>query len=254
MKNGEELVTKQKQEQILKLVTHSFYKELMNYGVDASDIVTVSVNLLDHITNSDQYIAGNIEYFNTIFKLENVNDAWKEKKELSFNGVTIKPLAEEQIPQVKIWLDSPEIAHTFIGLFPKNPDLLIDHMIRQKDHQYFAIFYERVNFVGVIGAEKVESNAKKLEMKKFIGNLNFRGKGIGKKATFLFLYYVFMILNFNKVYIYSIDTNITNINLNSKFGFGLEGILYEEVYLNGQFMDVLRMSLLKETWLDIFGN
>jgi len=37
----------------------------------------------------------------------------------------------------------------------------------------------------------MESN--KLEMKKLIGNTNVQGKGIGKMATFLFLYYSFFI-------------------------------------------------------------
>lgn len=254
MKNGDDLVAKQKQEQILKLVTHSFYKELMNYGVDASDIVTVSVNLLDHITGSNGQAAGNNEYFNTLFKLEDIQDSWKEKRELSINGVSIKPLVKEQISQVKMWLDSPVIANTFISFFPKNKELLADYMIGQKEHQYFAIYYDKTNFVGIIGAEKIETQFKKLEMKKFIGDHNYRGKGIGKKATFLFLYYVFMILNFNKVYIYSIDTNITNINLNSRFGFGLEGILFDEVCFNGEYMDVLRMGLLKDTWLEIFNS
>lgn len=252
MNNGIDLINKQKQEQILKLVTHSFYKELMNYGVDSSDIVTVSVNLLDHITNSQNYTSGAIDYYNTMLKVEDIKDFWKERKELSYDGVTIKPVQEEHIPKLGEWVQTPEIQNTFIGLFPKNTNLLSQYLLAKEDRFYFVIIFDNKHLIGAIGAENIDPNFRKLEMKKFIGDQNFRGKGIGKMATFLFLYYAFDILNFNKVYIYSMDTNIKNINLNSKFGFGLEGILYDEVRLNGKFMDVLRMGLLKETWEEIF--
>jgi len=91
-------------------------------------------------------------------------------------------------------------------------------------------------------------------MKKLIGAAEFRQKGIGKRATFLFLYYAFETLKYNKVYIHSLDTNLNNINLNNKFGFNLEGILYKEVLLSGKYRDVMRMGLLRDTWLAIFSD
>ncbi len=47
-------LTKEKQNQILKLVTKSFYRELSSYGVQTSDIVKFSVNLLDYVTSSKE--------------------------------------------------------------------------------------------------------------------------------------------------------------------------------------------------------
>jgi len=89
-------------------------------------------------------------------------------------------------------------------------------------------------------------------MKKFIGEKKYRGKGIGKSATFLFLYYVFNVLKYNKVFIHSMDTNIKNVNLNSHFGFSLEGLLYKEVAVGGVFHDVIRMGLLGKKWQQLF--
>ena len=89
-------------------------------------------------------------------------------------------------------------------------------------------------------------------MKKFIGDRNFRGKGIGKTATFLWLHHIFDRLDFHKVFIYSLNSNIRNINLNSQLGFELEGILAEDALLDGKYHDVARMSLLKSKWLEHF--
>jgi RimJ/RimL family protein N-acetyltransferase len=246
-------LSKQKQEQMLKLVTHSFYKELKNYGVDSSDIVTVSVNLLDHITNADSINSNGTEYYNNLFKIDDIKDEWEKKGQLSIKDVQIKPLLGNQIAQVCEWLKISNIGSTFIGQFPKDEIRLADYLIEKGDHKYFSINSHNNAFVGVIGAENIDHNFKKLEMKKFIGNLDYQGKGIGKLATFLFLYFTFIKMKFNKVYIHSMDTNIKNINLNSKFGFGLEGILYGEVLLDNKFHDVLRMGLLRNTWTEIFS-
>ena len=127
-------------------------------------------------------------------------------------------------------------------------------MLATPDRKYFAVYTEDEVFVGIVGAENIDETFRKLEMKKFIGARGYQGKGLGKAATFLFLYYAFKILNFNKVYIHSLDTNIKNINLNSKFGFELEGILYEEAHVGGMYKDVLRMGLLHNHWEAIFGK
>jgi RimJ/RimL family protein N-acetyltransferase len=58
----------------------------------------------------------------------------------------------------------------------------------------------------------------------------------------------------NKVYIHSRDINIRNINLNSRFGFELEGIFYEDLLVDGERRDVVRMALLKRTWLEVFSG
>jgi len=253
MENGLNEINKKKQEQMLKLVTNSFYKELKNYGVDASDIVTVSVNLLDHITDGNKSEEKESEYYNSFFTINAVVDKWNKANEISFNGVTIKQLQNHHIKQISKWLTDTDINQTFIGLMPKEENRLADYLIIRPDNKYFAIYYENEHFVGIIGAENIDHTFKKLEMKKMIGEQLFRGKGIAKSATFLFLYYTFNVMNFNKVYIHSLDTNIGNININSKFGFGLEGILYGEVFINEKFRDVLRMGLLKSTWDDIFS-
>jgi len=253
MENGFKEVNKKKQEQMLKLVTNSFYKELKNYGVDASDIVTVSVNLLDHITASNKTEEKGSAYYNDFFNVNAVVDKWNEQNAISFNGVTIKQLQKEHIKTVAKWLTNSDINQTFIGLMPKEEDRLAAYLLNKPEIKYFAIYFEGQQFVGIIGAENIDHNFKKLEMKKMIGDEEYRGKGIAKSATFLFLYYTFNIMRFNKVYIHSLDTNIGNININSKFGFGLEGIMYGEVFINGKYRDVLRMGLLKAAWDDIFS-
>ncbi len=252
--HSNEELEKIKLKQILKLVTHSFYKELVNYGVEANDIISVSTQLLDHVLQKNPPENNNGSYQGD-FKIGDIQDYWSEKKQLILKDVHIEPLSdEESVETVCHWLKQREISQTFIRFFPKEKVKLYDYLINNATRKYFSVKYLQTHFVGIIGAENIDKTNKKLEMKKFIGASDFRNRGIGKLSTFLFLYYVFEILDFNKIYIHSLDTNIKNINLNSKFGFELEGILYSEVLLNGKPRDVLRMGLLKPKWQTLFNG
>jgi RimJ/RimL family protein N-acetyltransferase len=244
---------KMKQQQIIKLVTHSFYKELVNYGVDTNDIINVSSQLLDHVLHKDAFQNNNGTYRDD-FNIGHVDDLWKEQRKLVLRDVHIEPLQTEDVPTICGWLKQREISQTFIRFFPKERTQLSEYLLKVKSRRYFAVKYLKEHLVGIIGGENIDEENMKLEMKKFIGASDFRNRGIGKLSTFLFLYYVFEILNYNKIYIHSLDTNIKNINLNSKFGFELEGILYSEVLIDGKPRDVLRMGLLKSRWQALFGD
>jgi RimJ/RimL family protein N-acetyltransferase len=63
-----------------------------------------------------------------------------------------------------------------------------------------------------------------------------------------------MIRNLNKVYIHSPDINIRNVNLNSRFGFELEGVFLNDIIVDEKQQDVLRMALFKPLWLQIFSD
>ncbi len=253
MKNLTNEIDDEKQNQLLKLVTNSFIKELKNYGVENKDIVKVSVNLLDYVTSAQEEQSSGNDSYNDIFKIRDIRNNFPANHMLSIKDVSLRPLDVDMLPKLAEWLAAPEIQQTLIRFFPKSITELEHYFFGRTPRKYFAVFYKQENYVGIIGADDINEAFKKLEMKKFIGDKNFIRKGIGKLATLLFLYYVFVKLRYNKVFIRSLDTNIKNINLNSKFGFELEGILYQEALIDNVFRDVLRMSLLRKRWMDTFG-
>jgi RimJ/RimL family protein N-acetyltransferase len=237
------------QEQMRKIVVKSFYKELINYGIQKKDIITISTYLLDCLM-SDSIVRKDNEYYNTHFSINDINDEWDTDKRLKLQDVSITPLMPAVYTQVAGWLRNPSIKYSFIHLFPESERELKEYF-EHSSRKYFCIYYNNEP-IGVIGADNIDKDSKKLEMKKFIGNADLQGKGIGKLATFLFLYYSFCIMKFNKIYIHSGDTNIRNINLNSKFGFELEGMFIEDVYIRNERRDVVRMGLQKSRWMEIF--
>ena len=244
----EELAERKKQ-QMLKLVTKSFFNELLKFGVDKNDLVTVSVYLLDHVTDQGDHFSASEDYYNELFRVTEVRED-KGGDALQYQNVVLRPVGKEHLGQLSDWLNADEVKKTYIGFFPKDTNNLQDYLIHDKSRHYFSICQDN-DFVGIIGAENIDRENLKLEMKKFV-HTAYSDKGIGKKATFLFLYYVFRLLNFNKVYIYTMDTNLKNINLNAKFGFELTGIHFQDVRIDGNFYDVLKMSLIRSRWDKIF--
>ena len=240
------------QEQMLKLITKGFYRELMNYGIMKKDVITVSSLLLDCLMKdlkTPSQCNGD-EYYNHLFTVGSVHDEWRAGRELSIKDIRITALRPEHHEQVAAWLSNPAIKYSFVPPFPDSK-MELTRYFEQPGRDYFAILYDREP-VGVIGADNVDDRSRKMEMKKFIGNTNLQGRGIGKYATFLFLYYAFVVREFDKVYLHSGDTNIRNIILNSKFGFELEGIFFDDVVVQDSKKDVVRMSLFKHRWLEIF--
>lgn len=238
------------QEQMLKIVTKSFYKELVNYGLPVKNIVSISTYLLDCVIKEKVPEKDN-EYYSRLFSIKSINDAWDPDKKLTLQDVSISPLMPGMYPQVAAWLRNPVIKYSFFQLFPES-DRELQEYFEHPSRSYFSIQYNN-ELVGVIGADNIDTGSKKLEMKKFIGNTGLQGKGIGKLATFLFLYFSFCILKVDKIYLHSGDTNIRNINLNSKFGFELEGLFFDDVCIKNEKHDIVRMGLLRSRWLDIFS-
>ena len=236
---------------MLKLVSKGFYNELINYGVQKEEILRVASHLLDNLMAKDTKPGAGIEYYNQIFTLASVQDDWRERKQLAVQHATLRPFEPTLINKVGQWLKNPAIRESFVPVFPED-ETLLQKYFTDPTRDYFGIYYNELP-VGIVGGENLDPVAGKLEMKKLVGESGLQGKGIGKRATFGFLYYAFMILNMNKVYIHSCDINIRNLNLNSRFGFELEGIFFEDVKVGGIRQDIVRMALFKSLWLQIFS-
>jgi RimJ/RimL family protein N-acetyltransferase len=247
-----EVAGKKQRDQMLKLVAKGFYNELVNYGVRKHEIVQVTSHLLDNLLAKEKKPAEGAEYYNGIFTLASVKDEWTDRKQLAVHQVVLRPLQLPDVSKIIGWLKVPAIRENFVPRFPENENELRKYFT-DPTREYFGVYYND-QLVGFVGGENIDLRAGKLEMKKLVGESGLQGKGIGKRATFGFLYYAFMIRNLNKVYIHSRDINMRNINLNSRFGFELEGVFLDDITVGDKHQDVVRMALFKSLWLQIFSS
>jgi RimJ/RimL family protein N-acetyltransferase len=246
----EAAVVDQRRDQMLKLVAKGFFNELVNYGVRKEEIVRVTSHLLDNLLAQQARRGGSLGAAQ--LDVDSVVDEWNEQRTLTVDQVQLRPLASVHVPLVARWLQTPSVREGFVPALPAADADLAAYFARP-EHDYFAIHWQGTP-VGFIGGENIDRASGKLEMKKLVGEPDLQGKGIGKRATFAFLYYAFMILGLHKVYIHSRDINVRNISLNNGFGFELEGVFLEDLRVGERRADVIRMALLKPLWAALFGH
>ena len=251
-RSDKEIAGKKQRDQLLKLVAKSFYNELTNYGVSDQEVIHMASHLLDNLLAKEKKPTEGVEYYNGIFTLASVKDEWADRKQLAIQHVTLRPLQVPDVSKVIVWLKVPAVRESFVPQFPESESELRKYFTHPT-REYFGVYYND-QLVGIVGGENIDLGAGKLEMKKLVGESGLQGKGIGKRATFGFLYYAFMVRNLNKIYIHSRDINMRNINLNSRFGFELEGVFLDDIAFGDKHQDVVRMALFKRLWLQIFSN
>lgn len=231
--------------QMLRLVTRSFCKEILDYGVSPRELVRVSGHVLEFVTSRADRPHLRTEGPFEQFRIERIRASGPAYE---MDGVSLDPLSEKHLPLLKEWVAREDIRNSMLVAYPTDMEDLWSHMAGP-DRSYHVVGF-RGEPAGLIGAEEIDRHSMRLEMRKLIGEPGLRGRGIGTRATFVWLHHVFDILEFNKVYIHTHDTNVRNINLNRSLGFELEGVLSQERLLRGRYVDILRMGLLRKSWID----
>lgn len=237
-------------EQMLRLVARGFHRELVNYGVREPEILTVAAHLLDNVMLKSPPASRQVEKYNEQFRIPDVQDEWRSERRYRLQGVTLAPLDPARSADVARWLENPKARESFVPRFPDSAAQLASYFAAP-EREYFAVEFEG-RFVGIVGAENIDTESSKLEMRKLVGDPGLRGRGIGKRATFLFLYHVFVSRRFHKVYLHTLDGNIRNLNLNGNLGFSLEGVFFDDVTINGDRKDLVRMALTEPAWRALF--
>ena len=100
--------------------------------------------------------------------------------------------------------------------------------------------------VGTIGLSHIDWRNRVAEFGWFlIGEVKYRNWGCGKEAIFLLLDYAFNHLNLNKIWLQTMTLNKAALAVYQKMGFQSDGILREQKFKNGEYIDVHLYGLLR---------
>ena len=108
---------------------------------------------------------------------------------------------------------------------------------------------ESGRLVGHIGLYYIDLIARKAEFSIYIGDMAFRGKGIGSDALRTLIKYGFEELNLNKIWC-EVYSNNAAVDIYRKVGFVDEGVLRQNAFKNGEYVDGIVLSLLNDEWLE----
>ena len=103
-------------------------------------------------------------------------------------------------------------------------------------------------FVGNLAFMTINQHDRSAEVGIAIGEKQYWGKGFGSEALTLLIEHGFNTLNLNRIFLHVYETNQRAVRSYEKTGFSIEGRLRQARYLNGRYVDVIIMSILKDEW------
>ncbi|SES45707.1 GNAT family N-acetyltransferase [Psychrobacillus sp. OK032] len=114
-----------------------------------------------------------------------------------------------------------------------------------------AILTEQRKHIGWIDLKNIDKLNKHAELGITVGNKNYWGKGYGLSAMREMLTWGFIELELNKIWLRVEIDNEKAIKSYKRMGYVDEGILRQDRLRNGEYVDRLRMSIIKSEFFNL---
>lgn len=146
---------------------------------------------------------------------------------------------------------------SFFSFFQNPPTIeseinYLERMIKSETDLMMVMESKEIHqFIGTVGLHELDWWNDNCRFGIIIFNKIFWGNGYAKESADLILDFAFSRLEINKIYLTPRLDNTRLIQIYEKLGFKPEGVLRQEYKVrSGQYLNLLRMSILKNEWLE----
>lgn len=172
--------------------------------------------------------------------------------------IRLRAVEREDLPRFVEWFHDPEVRaeislfmpmslaeeeHWYEGMLKQDP---IEHSLSIDVHQG-----EAWTHVGGCGLFDFEPQSRRMELGIIIGEKSAWDQGFGTDVARTLLRHAFDTLNLNRVVLRVFETNLRAMQVYKKIGFVEEGRLRQDHYIEGQYVDVVIMGILRVEWKSI---
>lgn len=172
---------------------------------------------------------------------------------LELNNIRLRKILYSDTNLIVKWRNSPGVLK---NLYFQNKITRDEHLSwmknfvdKEKCLQFIIEDMDLERAIGTVFIKNIDNINSKGEFGIFIGESFARGKGNGLKATKLIILYAFDQLNLNKIYLTVFKKNIAGIKSYRNSGFEVEGYLREEIKVDGEFEDIVFMSIFNKNYI-----
>ncbi len=167
----------------------------------------------------------------------------------------LRAIEKEDLPRFVAWLNDPEVTRHLVFHAPMS--LLQEEKwherVLQQDSAEQPLVIERDAAegwtpIGNISLMSIDWVNRSTELGIFIGEKAFWNQGYGGEAIELMLRFGFDNLNLNRIFLRVDETNLGGIHCYEHAGFILEGRQRQAKFEDGQYIDLLQMSVLRSEW------
>jgi len=173
--------------------------------------------------------------------------------------VRLRPFEERDLDHIMDWINDPEVTRTLlVGRYPMTRPMekaWLDERLKGSTSEVaFVIETLAGEYLGGIGYLHIMNLERHAELGIVIGRKSEWGKGYAREAMSLFVDYGFEQLNFNLIYLTVMPHNTRAHQIYASLGFREEGRLRQRTYRDGNYSDLISMSLHREEWLALRGD
>jgi len=167
-------------------------------------------------------------------------------------SIYLRPLEREDAATILPWVNDPEVRYNLLLHRPMNLKAeqdFIDRLQQSEDSAAFGIAVRETDrLIGCCGLHKIDYRIRQAAFGIFLGVKEEWGRGYGTEATRLVVEYAFGTLNLNRLWLHVFEDNARGLNAYEKVGFRKEGLLRQDHYREGQYLNTIVMGLLREEW------
>lgn len=153
------------------------------------------------------------------------------------------------------WINDPRVRHYSRNMIPHTIEEIKKWNEPQKERRMpnwvgFVIWHKQdKKAIGEVGFGRINWVNRNANLYGLIGEPDYWGKGIIVEAAKLVIDYGFGELNFHKIFAGVFSPNKRSLRAAEKLGFKKEGIIKEDLYVDGKYVDHHKFALFKEDWL-----
>ena len=176
--------------------------------------------------------------------------------------IRFRALEKTDLPMYVAWLNDPEVRQ---GIILHNPlsqteeENWYERMLKRPAEEHVMAIEVRLpdereeeakwKLIGSLAFENIDKRIAAAEFGILIGDKNYWNQGYGTEAVRLMVQFGFNTLNLNRIFLHVYESNPRAIRVYEKAGFTLEGRERQAQFKDGEYVDILRMSMLKSDYL-----
>jgi RimJ/RimL family protein N-acetyltransferase len=221
----------------IQAFAQTIHREAREYGFDIVSQVKLINALMDLAANSNAAAGGGATARHRFAGQQDVSGF-----PLRSTRLEIRKAEHSDIDLIEGWCQGGYGGHFLLSCATaQRPE--VRQLLGEPNNEFGLVSLRDGPPIGVVAFLDINLAQRRAELRKLIGAVDERGKGYAEEATALWVEYGRVRLRLEKVYVSTLQTQLSNIKLNESVGFRVEGLLRGEVLIDSERHDVLRMGL-----------
>jgi len=169
--------------------------------------------------------------------------------------IRLRAIEKVDLPIFVGWLNDPEVRQGLMIYLPLSlakEDQWFEEMLKrpQEEHPLVIEIKEQDEWIpiGNCGIFDIDWRVRSAEVGIVIGEKDYWNQGYGTQAMRLLLKHGIKTLNLNRIFLKVFNNNPRAVRTYEKAGFAQEGCMRQAHYHDGQYFDMILMSVLRQDW------